>query len=88
MLELGGKDPFVVCDDVDLRHAAALCMRGVFQNSGQNCIGVERVFAHAGVKKRRFLEIVLAKSRRRPPPRGRRRYDHGRTSYRARAGAC
>ncbi len=46
--------------DADLRHAAAICMRSVFQNYGQNCIGVERVFVHASVKKR-FLEIVLAK---------------------------
>lgn len=46
VLELGGKDPFIVCDDANVSHAASLCMRGVFQNSGQNCIGIERVFVH------------------------------------------
>lgn len=49
VLELGGKDPFVVCEDAELRHAAAICLRGVFQNAGQNCIGVERVFVHKDV---------------------------------------
>lgn len=57
VLELGGKDPFIVCEDADVRHAVDLCLRGVFQNSGQNCVGVERVFVHKKVKAR-FLEIA------------------------------
>ncbi|CDF35134.1 Aldehyde dehydrogenase [Chondrus crispus] len=46
VLELGGKDPFIVCDDANVKHAATICLRGVFQNAGQNCIAVERVFVH------------------------------------------
>lgn len=46
VLELGGKDPFIICDDADVAHATDLCMRGVLQNAGQNCIGVERVYVH------------------------------------------
>lgn len=46
VLELGGKDPFIICETANLPHAVSLCMRGVFQNAGQNCIGVERVFVH------------------------------------------
>ncbi|CAN8067014.1 unnamed protein product [Agarophyton chilense] len=57
-LELGGKDAFIVCQDADVAHAATLCMRGVFQNSGQNCIGVERVFVHQAVTQK-FVENVL-----------------------------
>ncbi|KAI0559601.1 Aldehyde dehydrogenase [Gracilaria domingensis] len=57
-LELGGKDAFVICDDADVKHAATICMRGVFQNSGQNCIGIERVFVHEAVMDK-FLQIAL-----------------------------
>lgn len=62
VLELGGKDPFVVCDDADIEHAATICMRGVFQNAGQNCIGVERVFVHEKVMDK-FCGIVVDKTR-------------------------
>lgn len=48
-LELGGKDAFVVCEDADIEHAITICLRGVFQNAGQNCIGIERVFVHVDV---------------------------------------
>mmetsp|Transcript_2245 Transcript_2245/g.3150 ORF Transcript_2245/g.3150 Transcript_2245/m.3150 type:complete len:591 (-) Transcript_2245:4159-5931(-) len=44
VLELGGKDPFVVCNDVDLNWLKDTALRGVFQNNGQNCIGIERLF--------------------------------------------
>mmetsp|Transcript_23476 Transcript_23476/g.73501 ORF Transcript_23476/g.73501 Transcript_23476/m.73501 type:complete len:595 (+) Transcript_23476:91-1875(+) len=47
VLELGGKDPFVVCDDVDaaeLDRLAQIALRGVFQSMGQNCAGPERFF--------------------------------------------
>ena len=40
VLELGGKDPFVVCDDVgasELDRIAQIALRGVFQSMGQNC---------------------------------------------------
>ena len=45
-VELGGKDPAVVLDDVaDLPATAELLLRGVFQSAGQNCIGIERIIA-------------------------------------------
>jgi acyl-CoA reductase-like NAD-dependent aldehyde dehydrogenase len=46
-LELGGKDPMIVCDDADLNIIVPIAMRGVFQNMGQNCIGVERIYCAA-----------------------------------------
>jgi acyl-CoA reductase-like NAD-dependent aldehyde dehydrogenase len=49
VLELGGKDPFIVLQDADQEQAVELLMRGVFQNSGQNCVGVERVFIHRDI---------------------------------------
>eukprot|EP01034_Spumella_vulgaris_P022998 gene22998-29184_t len=46
VLELGGKDPFVVCDDVDVKTVLQTACRGVWQNMGQNCAGPERFFVY------------------------------------------
>ncbi|HVE50396.1 MAG TPA: aldehyde dehydrogenase family protein [Casimicrobiaceae bacterium] len=43
-LELGGKDPIYVCDDVDVKGAAAALADGAFYNNGQSCCSVERVY--------------------------------------------
>ncbi|KAI9823449.1 MAG: Meiotic Sister-Chromatid recombination aldehyde dehydrogenase [Thelocarpon impressellum] len=49
-VELGGKDAAVILDDVaDISKVASILMRGVFQSAGQNCIGIERVIACAGI---------------------------------------
>ena len=47
LVELGGKDPAIILDDVkDLESkVASILMRGVFQSAGQNCIGIERIIA-------------------------------------------
>jgi acyl-CoA reductase-like NAD-dependent aldehyde dehydrogenase len=45
-VELGGKDPAIVLDDVsNLKSLCSVLMRGVFQSAGQNCIGIERIVA-------------------------------------------
>lgn len=49
VLELGGKDPFVVCDDADIERLLPFVMKGSFFNAGQNCIGVERVYVYEKV---------------------------------------
>ncbi|KAK7049325.1 Meiotic Sister-Chromatid recombination aldehyde dehydrogenase [Paramarasmius palmivorus] len=46
-LELGGKDPAVIMPDTNLDQWISLWMRGIFQNAGQNCIGIERLIVHA-----------------------------------------
>src|SRR5262249_57103942 len=48
-LELGGKDPVYVCDDVDVATAAASVADGAFYNTGQSCCAVERVYVHEDV---------------------------------------
>ena len=45
-LELGGKDPVYVCDDVDVGAAAASLADGAFYNTGQSCCSVERIYVH------------------------------------------
>jgi acyl-CoA reductase-like NAD-dependent aldehyde dehydrogenase len=45
-LELGGKDPTYVCDDVDPAAAAASLADGAMYNTGQSCCSVERIYAH------------------------------------------
>lgn len=44
VLELGGKDPLIVCEDANLRQAADAAMLGVFTACGQMCVGAERLY--------------------------------------------
>ncbi|SCV05576.1 LANO_0H10528g1_1 [Lachancea nothofagi CBS 11611] len=47
-VELGGKDALICLDSVkDLKALSSIIMRGTFQSSGQNCIGIERVIVSA-----------------------------------------
>ena len=46
VLELGGKDPFIVCEDVNVDSIIQTAARGVWQNMGQNCAGPERFFVY------------------------------------------
>lgn len=55
-LELGGKDPAYVTDDVsDLHQAAVALADGAFYNCGQSCCSVERIYVHQSLYER-FLE--------------------------------
>jgi len=49
ILELGGKDPYIVCDDANLDRALHSLMIGVFVNAGQNCLAAERILVHDSV---------------------------------------
>jgi aldehyde dehydrogenase (NAD+) len=48
-LELGGKNPLVVCDDADLEHAARWVLLSAFSNAGQRCAAGSRIIAFGGV---------------------------------------
>ena len=48
-LELGGKDPLIVCADADLEAAARASVWGGFLNAGQVCTSVERVYVEKEV---------------------------------------
>ena len=49
VLELGGKDPAIVCPDAELANAVAGVAWGGFANAGQTCSGIERVYVHEDV---------------------------------------
>ena len=49
-LELGGKDPLYVTDNVeDIKNIAAGTADGAFYNNGQSCCAVERIYVHESV---------------------------------------
>ncbi len=49
VLELGGNDPMLVCPDANLDRAAAGAVWAGFQNAGQSCGGIERIYVHRDV---------------------------------------
>ena len=63
VLELGGKDPQIVCADADLANAVSGAVWGGFANAGQTCSGIERVYVHREVSDT-FLEGVVRETER------------------------
>jgi acyl-CoA reductase-like NAD-dependent aldehyde dehydrogenase len=63
VLELGGKDPQIVCADADLANAVSGAVWGGFANAGQTCSGIERVYALNDVADT-FLEGVVRETER------------------------
>ncbi|BBZ10791.1 aldehyde dehydrogenase [Mycobacterium branderi] len=57
-LELGGKDPMIVCDDADIELAAHAAVWGAMFNAGQTCVSVERVYVLEPVYDQ-FVEAVV-----------------------------
>lgn len=45
-LELGGKDPAIVCDSVDIAATAPKVATLAFLNSGQICLAIKRIYVH------------------------------------------
>jgi succinate-semialdehyde dehydrogenase/glutarate-semialdehyde dehydrogenase len=46
VLELGGNDAMLVCEDADLHRAASGAVWAGMSNGGQSCGGVERIYVH------------------------------------------
>ena len=63
VLELGGKDPQIVCADADLANAVSGAVWGGFANAGQTCSGIERIYVHEDVADE-FLEGVVRETKR------------------------
>jgi len=49
ILELGGKDAMIICDDADLEQSVHAALNGVFINAGQNCMSAERLLVFDAV---------------------------------------
>lgn len=58
-LELGGKDPVYITEDVDIATVVPAVADGAFYNTGQSCCAVERIYVHARVYDA-FVETFLA----------------------------
>jgi len=63
VLELGGKDPVIVCADADLGMASSGVVWGAFTNAGQACLSAERVYVVREVADR-FTQLCVEKTRR------------------------
>ena len=62
-LELGGNDAGIVLDDVDPKTVAPGIFDGAFQNSGQVCLAIKRLYVHESVYDEICDELVaIAKS--------------------------
>ncbi|AKT37800.1 aldehyde dehydrogenase family protein [Chondromyces crocatus] len=61
-LELGGKNPAIVCKDADLEAAIEGCFRSAFGLSGQKCSALSRVYVHESLKQA-FLAGLSEKAR-------------------------
>ena len=62
-LELGGKNPLVVCDDADLDPAATWVLRSAFSNAGQRCAAGSRIIVFDAVYDR-FRDLLVERTRR------------------------
>ncbi|WP_199254054.1 aldehyde dehydrogenase family protein [Mycolicibacterium mengxianglii] len=59
-LELGGKDPMIVCEDADIPLAANAAVWGAMFNAGQTCVSVERVYVLDAVYDQFINAVVQA----------------------------
>jgi len=62
-LELGGKNPLVVCDDADLEHAAQWTILSAFSNAGQRCAAGSRIIVFDAVYEN-FRNMLVERTRR------------------------
>jgi len=63
-LELGGKSPFIICEDADLDEAVELSHFALFFNQGQCCCAGSRVFVHESIYDQ-YIEKAVARAQKR-----------------------
>jgi len=64
-LELGGKSPLVIFDDVDLDEAVEIAHNAIFANHGQNCCAGSRTFVQEAIYDKFVAKAVeMARNRR------------------------
>ena len=66
VLELGGNDPLIVCNDLnddELKVAVELAVTGATKNSGQRCTAVKRILCQNKIADR-FVELALERAKK------------------------
>ena len=61
-LELGGKNPLIICDDADLENAVKWCSLSAFSNAGQRCASGSRIIIFSKIYDR-FIDKFLKKAK-------------------------
>jgi len=62
-LELGGKNPLVVCDDADLENAAKWVLLSAFSNAGQRCASGSRIIVFDTIYDQ-FREMLVERTKK------------------------
>jgi aldehyde dehydrogenase (NAD+) len=62
-LELGGKNPLVVCDDADLENAAKWVLLSAFSNAGQRCASGTRIIIFDAVYET-FRDMLVERTKK------------------------
>jgi acyl-CoA reductase-like NAD-dependent aldehyde dehydrogenase len=73
-LELGGKDPAIVFEDVNLERTVNGIMWGGFTTAGQSCTSIERCYVHESIYNK-FVELITEKTKKLKPSRAGRNID-------------
>jgi aldehyde dehydrogenase (NAD+) len=63
-LELGGKNPVIVCEDADLDQAVEAVHNGLFWNEGEACASGSRIFVHDSIYDE-FVRRSVARAQKR-----------------------
>lgn len=61
-LELGGKNPLIVCDDADLENAVHWSLLSAFSNAGQRCAAASRLIIFNSVYEE-FREMLIERTK-------------------------
>ena len=57
-LELGGKNPFIVCDDAEIDSAVNWCALSAFSNAGKRCAAASRIIINKKVYKSFMIKFI------------------------------